>query len=225
MNVYTLVKDGDIFEQHYWPIFIGKEFAVYEAFWQKHVVPLTNRPGNIDFKNDTALRSTGKTHQDICIAQLHYSILRHLARLFELMTKPKIVDLDCLTDGFARLTGAHDVAFELLERYCSRTKYNPWDEKDGRQARSTWQKMNSYPLQLIRDYRNHLIHGRLTPSVIGGDHYFPRIGLEKKYLDWRSVTQNPSLNSADFDTGRNILNAAWSDTLDYLENSWKGNLL
>ena len=84
MEPYTLQNDGDAFEQHYWALFISNEFPEYGQFWAKHVTPLTNRPVDIHFKDDQALAAENYTSEDICLAQLHYSILRHLVRVFEL---------------------------------------------------------------------------------------------------------------------------------------------
>ncbi|PIW21639.1 MAG: hypothetical protein COW32_08830 [Candidatus Aquicultor secundus] len=145
-------------------------------------------------------------------------------------------NLDILTEGMARITGALDVAFELLERYKNPTSYDPWLEKrdastgrlGGNEARRQWQDANGYPLQHLRNYRNHLIHGRLTPGLIGTDFYVPKIGTESKYFDWRLITDqnnNPGLNTNDLSPACGVLRGAWDETLDYLESSWRSNLL
>ena len=151
MAPYTLQNDGDGFEQHYWPLFISAEFPEYDQFWAKHVIPLTNRPVDIHFKDDPTLIAEGYTAEDICIAQLHYSILRHLARTFEIRRQPHI-NLDLLTDIFVRLAGAQDVAFELLERYTNKGIYDPWLStghggiRGSRQARQNWQRNSNWGL-------------------------------------------------------------------------------
>ena len=198
MAPYTLENDGDGFEQHYWSLFLSTEFSEYEQFWVKHVTPLTNRPVDIHFKDDPTLVAEGHTPEDICIAQLHYSILRHLTRVYEIRRQQHL-NLDLLTDVFVRLTGAQDVAFEMLERYINRGSYDPWlsIRQDGiagsREARQNWQRNNNHPLQDIRNYRNHLVHGRMMPSVRADTFYLPSIGQEQQYFDWRTITSsNPT---------------------------------
>lgn len=234
MKNYRLAIDGDYYEQKYWSLFIQNQFQSYEDFWIKNIVPLTNRPVDIHFKTDQELTKIGKTANEICIAQLHYSILRHLARVFDILTKGNI-DLDNLTEGMSRLCGALDVAFELLERHQNSSKYDPWLEKKngngkigGKEAREAWQKANSYPLQNLRDYRNHLIHGRMLPGVLGNVYFLPKIGVESNYFDWRKITDpsnNSGLNQNDLMPAGDILLLAWTETIKYLDNQWKTVLL
>lgn len=237
MKNYRLAIDGDCYEQKYWYLFIQNQFQSYEDFWMKNIVPLTNRPVDIHFKTDSELDKIGKTANAICIAQLHYSILRHLARVFDILGKGNI-DLDNLTEGMARLCGAMDVAFELLERYQKPKEYDPWlDKKDrdgngrngSKEACKKWQKANKYPLQKLRDYRNHLIHGRMLPvRVVGNVCFLPKIESESKYFDWRKITDpnnHPGLSQNDLVPINDILLFAWSETIKYLNDKWKTVLL
>jgi predicted protein tyrosine phosphatase len=85
----------------------------------------------------------------------------------------------------------------------------------------------------LRDYRNKLLHGRISPSIIIFGTY-PRLRIPKfdkvdVYLDWRKVT-NASVGSggtvrSDFDSPNNLLNIAWGETIGYLEKYWKDTLL
>lgn len=234
MKNYRLAIDGDYYEQKYWGLFIQNQFQSYEDFWIKNIVPLTNRPIDIHFKTDQELLQIGKTVNDICIAQLHYSVLRHLVRVFDIMSKGN-VDLDTLTEGTARLCGALDVTFEVLERFNNPSKYDPWLEKKdkngnngGKEAREAWQKANSYPLQKLRNYRNHLIHGRMLPGVVGNVYFLPKIETENKYFDWRKITDpsnNPGLDQNDLIPIGDILLFAWTETIKYLDDQWKTVLL
>ncbi|HYX07699.1 MAG TPA: hypothetical protein VE912_13305 [Bacteroidales bacterium] len=236
MPTYTLSNDGDRIEQYNLNRFLNSEFHAYEKFWQKHVIPLTNRPQNIHFKDTAQLKAIGKSGNDICIAQLHYSILRHLHRTYDIRQISTLnFQLFELTDGFVRLSGTLDIAFELLERYKNPKKYDPWVEAGtksnlgGREARRNWQKNNQFPLQSIKNYRNHLIHGRMTPTVTGAQTYLPNIGKEKKYFDWRLIT-NPSKQTIrsiqnDYKPAKLILDEAWDKTIDYLQTQWMNELL
>jgi len=234
MKRISLLNDGDSFEQHYFNLFISSEFPSYEIFWLNFIVPLTNRPVNIHFRTDQELIAMGRGNHDISIAQLHYSVFRHLARSFDIKSKPRI-NLDDLTEGFARLVGAQDVAFDLLERYQNPELYDPWlPVKQGggldgsRESRRTWQKKDNYPLQDIRNYRNNLIHGRLMPNLVGHEMFVPKIGIEHKYFDWRLITDNPNLGQligVDLFSANGIFNNAWDQTVGYIETQWQQNLI
>lgn len=231
---YSLIEDGDGVEKKYWNKFIQNQFSSYEKFWVKYVTPLTNRPVNIHFKTDGELKNLGKSANEICISQLHYSILKHLTRAFDIVNLHNI-NLDSLIEGMVRLCGALDITFELLERFSNPAKYDPWLDKKknrlelgGKEACENWQKNNQYPLQTIRDYRNHLIHGRMLPGILGDIYYLPKIGSESNYFDWRLITDplnNPSLNKEDLMSADEILKQAWKEVIVYLENQWKTILL
>lgn len=233
MNTYKLITDGDLIEIKYWSLFIQEHFPYYELFWIDFVIPLTNRPKNIHFKTDEELAKIGKTINDICIAQLHYTILVHLARTYDFISLAEsnsrlIIDKNVLSEGIMHIVGAQDVAFELLSRFTNPNIFDPWSDDDSKKAKQKWQKDNSYPLQGIRHYRNYLIHGRTLPSFIDHDHYLPKIGAENKYFDWRPITDpsnHAKINFSDFASTKDILWGAWLDTLSYLNNSWQKELL
>jgi len=227
---YSLLKDGDGLERTCVGLFLNKEFSAYEKFWLDFIVPLTNRPIDIHFKTDAELQAIGRTHNDICVAQLHYTVLRHLFRTCELRTiKP--MSLDQFIEAITRLLAALDVADELLER--RHNEDDPWSESEGREARVGWRQSHGDSLKHLRRYRNRLIHGRVSPTIIIKGTYsrlrVPRFGKENDYLDWRRVT-NGSVGSggtlrSDFDSPNNLTDLAWEETLNYLESSWTRYLL
>lgn len=234
---FRLAIDGDSLEKAAWPLFVQFEFPSYERFWLKYVVPLTNRPANIHFKDLATLAAAGKTEEDVAIAQLHYTILKHLLAAHQIKQGQTVDDFG-LFIGLSSLTGAQDVAFELLQRYTDPGKYDPWTESrpkatkkplSGEDARSKWKKDHYYPLQSIRDYRNKLIHGRIPPAIVDpGGVRLPAISVVDRYCDWRSVTDPArviSIPSGDFEYASKILETAWNETLHYLEASWQQHLL
>lgn len=228
MNRITLENNGDNVEKFYYHRFIAKEFPSYETFWLNFIVPTTNRPDDINFKSDQELKSMGRGDHDICISQLHYSVLRHLVRAFDIKSQSQNpLTLDGLTEGMVRLVGTQDIAFELLER-CRTGQYDPWLSVESRKARKTWQNNHHYPLQEIRNYRNHLVHGRLLPGVICGDVFVPKIGIEENYFDWRLITNNPNIEQligGELISTREVLENAWNQTVRYLEINWRENLI
>jgi len=235
---YTLLKDGDGFEQLYWKEFIENTFPTYEKYWARRIVPLTNRPLNIHFKSSLEIGKLGFSPEDICLAQLHYTILRHLVRSYNILKylekhDQSIFDIDYLSEGLFHVTASQDVAFEFLQRLKTPNQYDPWaptkkmsntNQDASKEARQKWQKDNNRPLQEIRDYRNHLTHGRMSPSILNPNKIFvPKIENENDYLDWRLITdwnQNTA-KQADFDSLDNVLRCAWNDTINYFENQWQ----
>jgi hypothetical protein len=228
-KIIKLETDGDQFEINYWPLFIKDSFPSYEKFWLEFVVPLTNRPGNGHFKTDDELKVISKNTSDICIAQLNYSILKHLAQCWHILRDLKdntgLEQVDLLTEGFSRLVGAQDNAFEIMGRISNPLEYRAFLEADGKKAREKYKKENNYPLQYIRSYRNSLLHGRLLPGIIDGTRFcLPKINKQNLYLDWRKITQLSSQREEykkDFISVLDMLESAWNDTVNFLENRWK----
>jgi hypothetical protein len=242
MTTYRLALDGDSVEREYWSIFIQCEFPVYESFWQQHIVPLTNRPYNIHFKSVAELNTMNKTDNDVCIAQLHYTVLIHFIRVFHLRSIPDdMFTVQNLSEGLIWLVSAQDLAFEILTRFKNSTTYHPWfankyksGGKDASQeARSAYQSAYqsahiNRPLQNIRDYRNNLAHGRMLPLIVTDRLRLPKIGIEDTYFDWRKVTdpQNtPGYNEIDFVPIKSILEQAWLETRDFVNQKWQEELL
>jgi hypothetical protein len=225
MTTYYLARHGDDLERQCWSAFLAVQWPSYERFWQRYVTPLTDRPTSVHFRSAADLRAIGLTDQDVCCAQLHYSILGNLSRTFQFRHVPQLTP-DLLTEALARLVGAQDVAFELLERRRDPSAYDPWLESAGRKARTKWQEANDRPLQEVRDYRNHLVHGRLTPTVFVNEPYVPRLGRQAAYLDWREVTRGPASEEQvglDLVPCRVVLDEAWFKTISHLEAEWVRN--
>ena len=108
-----------------------------------------------------------------------------------------LFDSDYFSEGFFHIVAAQDVAFEFLQRLKKPGFYDPWAAKkkeslNNREAsfdaRKTWINENQKPLDDIRQYRNHLTHGRIAPKMIHNSKiYMPKIGSEFKFLDWRNL--------------------------------------
>jgi hypothetical protein len=234
---YRLAIDGDSYEKQAWSLFIQNEFPSYEAFWLKYVVDLSNRPANIYLKDDATLAIEGRSDEDIGIAQLHYTVMRHLLNAHQARQSQPVSELGLFL-GLSSLTAAQDVAFELLEKHTHRGEYDPWIEsrqaerggrKSGQTAREEWKRAHGYPLQDIRDYRNKLIHGRVPPAFAYPSGFrLPAISAADRYVDWRKVTgpgKAEEIPPEDFCFAHEILNQAWEETLSYLEGRWQQHLL
>lgn len=250
-NTYFIMSNGfcggDILEQISYGRFIENDFPEYETFWRNFVVPLTNRSQNVrpelklHFVSDKVLTRIRRTKNDLCIAQLHYTIITHLARAHEIKHLKLCEFRLChFIEGITRLSSVIDVADELLERYSSPSKYDPWDESAGQSARYNWRK-GSDSMKLVRDYRNKLVHGRINPSVLQermypfGDYdlacnyLVPKFDFYNDFNDWREVTNadNAKLTTLrpKFDHPISILHEAWAKTLGYLGHQWNDVLL
>ena len=240
---FTIAANGDAFEQRWWPQWTAERFPSYETFWIARVAPLTNRvnfPGDISFRTDAELELDGYTPEDVAVAQLHYTVLRHLGRVFELADDAAIRPFgrDEFFESFARLSGASDVADEILARRARPGTYPPWNEARGRDARTAWRNAHVDPLRPIRAYRNRLVHGRVVPETFvtvrdadgnerGALLYYPTLGNVDTYLDWRialAVAAQPTA-PPDFASAATIVRAAWGQVVDYVEQAWQTYLL
>lgn len=219
MNDYKLYKDGDILEQKYWDKFIKKDFPSYERYWQEYIVNLTNRPFNVRFKNIEELKKINKCEHDVYLAQLHYTVLKHLVRVFNILEPSKIFQYDKFFEGISRICSALDVADEFLERIHDPKKYTPWNIYSGEAARKNWIRTNKNEnMQTIRYYRNYLMHCPLLPSFHGI--LYPKIEHLHKYYKWVSLSNSKEDYKNDFDTTFNILKDTWLKVLQYLEHNW-----
>ena len=68
---YRLRIDGDASEKEGWDLFVQNRFSNYELFWKEFVVPITNRPKAITFKENTVSEKKE-------LSSLHYTIFTHL---------------------------------------------------------------------------------------------------------------------------------------------------
>jgi hypothetical protein len=219
---YKLPIDGDQVEIKYWPLFIKEYFSNYEKFWCHFVVPLTNRPINQYFKTNKELKKINKGDKEICIAQLNYTMLNHFIRSWDIINC-----LNCCNDikkqqnylieGITRLVGATDNLFELIERFNNPLDYKSFE--DGETARKNYKEKNDYPMQLLRDYRNSILHGKMLASILVNEElYALKIGNDKKYTDWRfenKIKIDFFKYKEDFDSIKNILKKAWEETIEY----------
>jgi hypothetical protein len=224
--MYRLKTDGDSREMTYADKFLYGEFPAYEEFWQKYIIRLTNRPVDIHFKDAAALSAIGCGDQQIQVAQLHYSVLVHLAAAWDLRQGVAILHKE-LSWALFSLVSAQDVASELLARVLlGPNSYDAFHSTHSKKAREDWTHKNPWPADIasVRRYRNGLTHGHICPTEDRGAILFPSIGKESAYPDWRVVTANKH-NPQDFETGKQIIDGAWKITLNYLQGEWENELL
>lgn len=211
---------GDAIEKACWPLFLQSDFPSYQTFWQQKVVRVTTRPTGMGFKSDAELVKIACGPEDISLAQLHYTLLGHLSVAYNYRKISRLEAPD-FTHAMIRLSSALDVADEILGRLDQPGKYDPWDEDQGEDARGEWRKAHGR-LRDIRDYRSRLVHGQMWMGIQDGQTgllYFPRIGREKQYIDWRTLAVRSI--AGDYAPGHDILEGAWRRVLQYLETNWK----
>jgi hypothetical protein len=249
---FTIEEDGDESEKRWWPQWTRDRFPSYEAYFVARIVPLTYRVKerkNIRFQTTAELATAGYNDEDVTVAQLHYTLLLHLGRVFELLddsrafTHPSELTVreafgrDKFLESFTRLSGASDVSDELLARRASPGTYNAWDERQGANARRSWRQANSDPLLPVRDYRNRLVHGRIVPEVyapvkdkggrvVGDALYYPRLTKVDDYLDWRvAFDANSNAVHPDFDDAALIVLEGWERVVTHVEEAWQQHLV
>lgn len=223
--------DGDQLEKDYWDKFIRDKFPSYEPFWLKRVFVL-RKEGSIDYKSNAELAKDNKGEYNIDIAQLSYSVLRNLIQAWKILQKlegdPKttlkdiyVDQVDLMIEGMTRLVGADDNISELLEKLSKPNSYKPFVRLSSRNARETWIKQRgTVEITEIRYYRNYLVHDTLPPHILELNKRacFPKIGMQDKYRDWRSVTNGlTSVTKDDFDPANRIFRSAWDATISYIE--------
>jgi hypothetical protein len=235
---FTIAEDGDGFEKRWWPQWTSDSFPSYEVFWAARIAPLTYRVQdrrNVHFRTSAELAADGYTDEDVAVAQLHYTLLRHLGRVYELLMVDDTFGRNEFFESFTRLSGASDVADELLARRESPGTYTAWDERQGQDARTAWRRGHpNDPLRPIRGYRNRLVHGRVVPELsvtmndregnpVGDVTLSPRLERVDAYLDWRVAFAGA--NFGDFAQVALIAGGAWELAVEYVEQTWRTHLL
>jgi hypothetical protein len=228
---FTLARDGDPEERVAQLLFLNAEFPQYEKFWRLFVVGLTGRVHDvtqIGFRPQAELDAEGRSEWHVEVAQLHYTTLLHLRRVFDLR-REGIWNRDRFLEAIVRLDAATDTAFELLG-HCliDRGKSLPWDEIAGQKVRKSWGKKAGQPLKALQDYRNCLLHARMRleyPVILDIDGrqttipFYTTFGKMLNSLDWREATIE---HAAPVDA---LVDEAWAQVLDYFRHAWAEELL
>lgn len=112
MPTYTLAADGDKIEQSGWSLFGKGKFPNYEIFWQRYIVPLTNRPTDIHLSPTATLEQSE-------IATIHYTIYYNFHRIYTWLSNAvgdEDFEQDKFEQAFVKLSNACDLTEELLFR-------------------------------------------------------------------------------------------------------------
>lgn len=232
MPYLDLATEGDPVERAAWPAFLRMEFPQYQQFWRLFVVGLTRRPEGIDFRSQDQLDRIGRPSWHVTVAQLHYTMLLHLVRVFEIR-RGLIANRDLFIEAITRLHSATDVAYELLGRsVLPGGEAEPWSEEAGQSARRRWIRHDepaTHHLKDLRQYRNALVHGRVRPEFrarVGIDGLgeiealcYPKFLALDNVADWRRAALT------DFAPADALVEEGWQSVLAYLRDSWDHTLL
>ncbi len=241
-----IAEHGDELEKRFWRQFMSCHFASYETFWQREVVPITNRDMRPAlFKTDDELKGLDppKTRLNCYFAQLHYSVMFHLGVAHGIATQDDSeVEYTNLVKGFTALLAATDIAFQLL--YWWKDKKSEWEairerceksataekhlfvclEESAKSFDRKWRECTSNgakALRLIRDYRDKLVHRDVGLAVLrNGVACFVKVELQDKYGEWGTA-----VDQDDFAPASGILWPSWKQTVDYIEQKWKEVLI
>lgn len=243
MSSHTLARDGDDFERAYWAAFVSVEFPSYADVWELVGKPLRDDPARVELR-DSDERAGQETERRIVVAQLNYSTLLHLGRVWEIRQSPGSFFAEAAPSATALarrvnrlygtfasaivgLSSATDTADELLERVVD-ARYEPWSEKASSEARAVWRQKTN-PLADLHRYRNRLVHGPALPHLVAGIEparltlAFPKLGLQKEHLDWRDL-QHGRAQPSDFVAASDLVAEVWTSVLEYLEGQWRSTL-
>lgn len=102
---YTIIPDGDKIEQEGWPLFGKNKFPNYEIFWQKFVVPKTNRPLDIHPKDET-------TDEECEIMSIHWQIFNNFNFIYKKLRDG--FDEDAFDHSYIKLSNTCDLTEELI---------------------------------------------------------------------------------------------------------------
>jgi len=240
---HEILREGDDDEKEAFRLFAEQKFPTYEVFWNKFVFSLTQRPQDISFKDDALLQkdfpkeTITLIHERICIAQLHYSALKFMLSAYKNIDKTA-KDIELFEYVFSCLFSALDVSAELCARYerlkmgvSSLDAFDPEAVYDGKKLREKFTRKFKYPqnIQEIREYRNNLIHGRMsfyakTPTA--GFLSLPSVGKEKYFLDWRKAfSYFKQGKTGDFEHSKNIAQKSFDNVIHYLDDLWQKFLI
>ena len=242
---FNLLENGDGLERYAYPLFLKDSFPSYEKFWKIFIVPLTNRPENINSKNDKDLQkifpkeTLEVIHERMVILQLHYSVLSKLVNAYGNIIPAK-KDMFAVESFFSCIYSALDISAEMFGRFSnlkngkvSSDAFDPsLSVKISRKVRKEWQEKHPYPLELkdARDYRDLILHGFVFASIAtpqAGFIALPRPSKIENYLDWRKVFTSKESKEGliDFLYTGDIINPLFEHTISFLELEWQKNLL
>jgi hypothetical protein len=187
---FSLLRDGDRYERLWWPL-LKDEFPQYEAFWVKHIVPLTNRIDPEVLRSDPkwiGLRDDAKISEHIeSMAMSHYSVFYYLSRATLVILYDPHPYLEeafwLLGTAVYNLQGFLDVWHEGLAKLLTLpVSALPQQSLKGKE-----------PFKEISDYRDALTHA----PVLGRAHYLTSEWLPKRThlpsaeKSWRSAQGLP----------------------------------
>ena len=189
------------------------------------------------FKPDSQLSQEQIDRQDVWLAQLHYTMLWHLARVYEIFngkdTQPREI-LNQIIEGFSRLVSAQDCAFTILQRYDfynnPQGKYISFDIASKHQDIWVYNYNNRSKkwkdIENIRALRNDMVHGSLPPWILDGEAIeipmFDHIANRRQSRDWRVLHRSADEKEVvKFAPAKKELKRAWDITIEYFEEKWK----
>lgn len=229
---FSLKNYGDEAEQTLYDSLIAPELAVYEEFWQLFVFPF-RLPDSIWINTDLAPH-----HEAICI--YNYSILRALARAFELLQRAR-----------QNKDGGKDVGSELFYDFCLWTTitYDRWRQLSGalhiylnnstdtgRRSLKDWDRdaaaikdfVGPTLLKAIEqrrtntnEYRNFIAHG---PKFPGGLDRVPAPGHMKELIywsDWAKAAKDRTKWEAATIDRFELMRSLWAPAAESMNEFWK----
>jgi hypothetical protein len=212
LEKFDLRAHGDGREREWWFLLEGS-FPAYQAFWQRHVVLLTNR---IDSSIQFGDERWSRLRADIPLgfekmAMHHYSIFYFLARATERL---RATDVAFYAEDVFYLL---DTCGDNLARFREKVRQIV-DYLSG--PRPFWAKEPKHECPAIREiaeYRNAMLHNAVLGRAVGkGREYLPVLSRLPEVEDsWR---QTEKLSESDWVDARLLLEKLQRDLCGYLQS-------
>lgn len=214
LEKFNLLDHGDYYEKQWWQL-VCQDFAAYETFWRRYIVPLTNRVDpSISADSDQWIG----TRQDVDsryekIAMAHYSVFYYLARATQLVTSPAGY---FTKDAFYLLDSCADNVKLFFDSIRSIMR----DLGDSAEFLPK-QHPKDYPAEFseIQSYRDVMLHNPVYGRLVkNGVEFLPEAGrLGEIKWSWRKLA---TLSANDFVDSRERLKSLRLALAKYLQSMW-----
>lgn len=215
LEQFKLETHGDRWEQEWWPL-VKNDFPAYEIFWQRYVVPLTNRicGPQMSEREWTRLRP-GVSDRLERMTMFHYSVFYNLARATERVRKTSQLFPE---DVFALLDTCGDnlipfcrTILEILGDFGRSIPRGLPTQRGGEELA---------PFLEVQEYRDAILHNPVLGHAMdrGASQLPRRAALDSVKLSWRAVAR---LGPDEFVDSRELYKRLLAEITTFLEAKWR----
>lgn len=228
LSHFNLLSHGDRHEREYW-LLLSERFPSYEIFWQKFVVPRTQRVNqkiSISQEEWVRLRNDVSSREEK-IAMAHYSVFYFIGRAVSHLSKDEEGTIHYPEDVFFLLNSAIENLKTFLKEMNGVGK--DLDQPIFKKNFSRFPK-GFPPFEEIEAYRNALSHNAVMGRAVGVQKTFlPRWNSDKAKSALKRVEgswlEAERLDPEDLIDSRILLDRLLTELFVALEGWWKKVLL